>query len=77
MAQLRHQALNLVQKREKVEVKAPSKRISDYFGEMAFTKSQMQSTLSPDVFKRVTDSIKNRKKIDIFQSHLAVDEYLE
>ncbi len=65
MAQLRHQALNLVQKREKVDVQAPSKRISDYFGEMAYTKAQMQSTLSPDVFKRVTESIKNRKKIDI------------
>lgn len=65
MAQLRHQALNLVQKRNKVDVKAPSKRISDYFGEMAFTKDQMQTTLSPDVFKRVTDCIKNRKKIDI------------
>ena len=38
MATLRNQALNLVQTRSKVEVKAPSKRISDYFGEMAFTK---------------------------------------
>lgn len=65
MAQLRHQALNLVQTREKVDVQAPSKRISDYFGEMAFTKAQMQSTLSPEVYKRVTDSIKNRKKVDI------------
>ncbi|MEQ9009534.1 MAG: glutamine synthetase III, partial [Ekhidna sp.] len=65
MAQLRHQALNLVQTREKVDVQAPSKRISEYFGEMAFTKAQMQSTLSPEVFKRVTDSIRNRKKVDI------------
>ncbi|WP_425390839.1 glutamine synthetase III [Ekhidna sp.] len=65
MAQLRHQALNLVQTRKKVDVKAPSKRISDYFGEMAFTKAQMQATLSPEVYKRITDSIKNRKKIDI------------
>lgn len=65
MAQLRHQALNLVQTREKVDVQAPSKRISEYFGEMAFTKAQMQTTLSPEVYKKVTDSIKNRKKVDI------------
>ncbi|MEQ9467313.1 MAG: glutamine synthetase III [Ekhidna sp.] len=65
MAQLRHQALNLVQTRKKVDVQAPSKRISDYFGEMAFTKAQMQATLSPEVYERVTDCIKNRKKIDL------------
>ncbi|NQZ75551.1 MAG: glutamine synthetase III [Ekhidna sp.] len=64
MAKLRHQALNLVQTREKVEVKAPSKRISEYFGEMAFTKAQMQAALSPDIFKKVTHSIRNRRKID-------------
>ena len=65
MAILRHQALNLVQTRKKVDVKAPSKRISNYFGEMAFTRAQMQTTLSPEVYSRVTDCIKNRKKIDI------------
>lgn len=65
MATLRHQALNLVQSRKKKEVSAPSKRISDYFGEMAYTKSQMENTLSPDVYKRVTHCIKNRKKIDL------------
>lgn len=65
MAQLRFNALNLVQNRKKVDVKAPSKRISEYFGEMAFTKKQMQSTLSPQVYKRVKDAIDNRKRIDI------------
>lgn len=65
MAKLRFNALNLVQNRKKVDVKAPSKRISEYFGEMAFTKKQMQSTLSPQVYKRVKDAIDNRKKIDI------------
>jgi glutamine synthetase len=65
MAHLRFNALNLVQNRKKVDVKAPSKRISEYFGEMAFTKKQMQSTLSPQVYKRVKDAIDNRKKIDI------------
>ena len=65
MSQLRFNALKLVQSREKIDVQAPSKRISDYFGEMAFTKSQMQATLSPDVFKKVVFAIENRKKIDI------------
>lgn len=65
MAHLRFSALNLVQSRKKVDVKAPSKRISDYFGEMAFTQAQMQATLSPDIYKKVTYAINNRKKIDI------------
>lgn len=65
MAHLRFNALNLVQNRKKVDVQAPSKRISDYFGEMAFGQNQMKATLSPEVYKRVADAIKNRKKIDI------------
>lgn len=65
MAHLRFNALNLVQNRKKVEVTAPSKKISDYFGEMAFGQDQMKSVLSPAVFKRVADAIRNRKKIDI------------
>lgn len=65
MAHLRFNALNLVQNRKKVEVVAPSKKISDYFGDMAFGQSQMKSALSPGVFKRVADAIKHRKKIDI------------
>jgi glutamine synthetase len=65
MAQLRFNALNLVQNRNKVEVESPSKRISEYFGEMAFGQEQMKITLSPEVFKRVAYAIENRKKIDI------------
>lgn len=65
MAHLRFNALNLVHSRNKVDVVAPSKKISEYFGEMAYTKSQMQATLSPDVFKKVAYAIDNRKKIDI------------
>ncbi len=65
MAHLRFNALNLVQNRKKVDIQAPSKRISDYFGEMAFGQEQMRSTLSPEVYKRIADAIKNRKKIDL------------
>ncbi len=65
MAHLRFNALHTLQNRKKVNVEAPSKRISEYFGELAFGKDQMQATLSPDIFTRVTDAIKTRKKIDM------------
>ncbi|MEQ9404513.1 MAG: glutamine synthetase III [Cyclobacteriaceae bacterium] len=65
MAHLRFNALNLVQNRKKIDVTAPSKKISEYFGELAFGQDQMKETLSPEVFKRVADAIRNRKKIDL------------
>lgn len=64
MAYLRFSALNLVQSRQKIEVTAPSKKISDYFGELTFGLSQMRSSLSQEVFSRVEFAIENRKKID-------------
>ncbi|MGB3468975.1 MAG: glutamine synthetase III, partial [Cyclobacteriaceae bacterium] len=64
MAHLRFKALDFVNNRKKVEVKASSNKISDYYGEMSFGPEQMQSTLSPEVFKKVTNSIENRKRID-------------
>lgn len=64
MAKLRYNALDLVQKRSKVEVKPPSKKISDYFGELTFSSAKMKETLSPEVYKKVDYAIKNRKKID-------------
>lgn len=64
MANLRFSALNLVQSRQKVAVTNPSKKISDYFGEMAFGIKQMRSALSPEIFKKVEFAIDNRKKID-------------
>ena len=65
MAHLRINALNLVQSRQKVDVEVPSKRISDYYGELVFGKEEMRATLSPRVFKRVVETINNRKKIDM------------
>lgn len=65
MAHLRVNALNLVQTRQKIDVVAPSKRISDYYGELVFDRKQMQFTLSPEVFERVMSTIKHRKKIDV------------
>jgi len=65
MAHLRINALNLVQSRQKVEVEAPSKRIFDYYGDLVFGQDQMQARLSSEVFKRLMDAIKNRRKIDM------------
>jgi len=65
MAHLRINALNLVQSRQKVDVEVPSKRISDYYGELVFGKEEMRATLSPRVFNRVVETINNRKKIDM------------
>lgn len=65
MAHLRFNALHTLQNRKKVNVEAPSKRISEYFGELAFGTAQMQATLSPDIFKKVTEAIRTRKKIDM------------
>ena len=65
MSQLRFNALNLAQQRKKIEVHAPSNNISDYFGNMAFTEKSMKARLSEEVFKRLSNCIKHRKKIDI------------
>ena len=65
MSQLRFNALNLAQQRKKIEVHAPSNNISDYFGDMAFTEKSMKARLSEEVFKRLSNCIKHRKKIDI------------
>ena len=65
MAQLRFNALQTLQNRAKVDVKAPSKKISDYFGELVFDQKQMRTLLAPEMYKRVTYAINNRKKIDM------------
>jgi len=64
MAHLRFHALNLVQNRTKVEVKAPSAKVSDYFGELAFDMDEMKKVLSAQVYEKVSYAIKKRKKID-------------
>ncbi len=64
MAHLRFNALNLVQNRGKVEVKAPSANISDYFGELSFDIEEMRKVLSSEVYDKVSYAIRKRKKID-------------
>ncbi|MBN7815748.1 glutamine synthetase III family protein [Algoriphagus pacificus] len=64
MATLRQQALSMVQARQRVTVKAPSNKISDYFGTNVFGTAQMKVSLAPSVFKKVMEAIDKGTKID-------------
>lgn len=64
MAHLRFRALEQLSNRPKIHVEFPSAKASDFFGENTFGLSQMKSTLSSDVFKQVSQSIKIGSKID-------------
>lgn len=64
MALLRFRSLEQAANRILPEVKTPSNKISDYFGENAFGIEKMQETLSPDVFEKVRYYIDKGKKID-------------
>jgi glutamine synthetase len=64
MAHLRFRALEQLSNRQKIHVEFPSAKASDFFGENIFGLSQMKTTLSSDVFKQVSQSIKNGQKID-------------
>lgn len=64
MAKLRFRALEALSSRKKVEVKLPSSKISDYFGQNAFGITQMRSALAPDIFEKVVHGIKHGKKVD-------------
>ncbi len=64
MAILRFQALSQISSRPFINVKAPSEKASDYFGEKAFGPDKMRENLSPEVFKKVDYAIKKGKKID-------------
>ncbi|MEB2779971.1 glutamine synthetase III [Algoriphagus persicinus] len=64
MATLRQQALALVQTRQRVAVKAPSNKISDFFGTNTFGTAQMKVSLAPSSFKRVMEAIDKGTKID-------------
>ncbi len=64
MAQLRFEALRKLGERPRVHVDLPTPSVSKFFGENVFGVEQMRSTLSPTVFKKVSQAIKNHEKID-------------
>jgi glutamine synthetase len=64
MASLRFEALKKLSSRERVPVELPKPLVSEFFGENVFGIEQMKATLSPAVFKKVSEAIKNHEKID-------------
>jgi glutamine synthetase len=64
MAQLRFDALKKLSNRPRVHVDLPSPNVSKFYGENVFGVEQMRASLSPAVFKRVSQAIKNHEKID-------------
>jgi len=64
MAHLRFRALEQLSNRPKIHVEMPSAKASDFFGESVFGIEQMRATLSPAVFKQVSQSIKHGEKVD-------------
>lgn len=64
MAQLRFRALEQLSNRPKIHVEMPSAKASDFFGESVFGIEQMRATLSPAIFKQVSQSIKHGEKVD-------------
>ncbi|MDH5602810.1 MAG: glutamine synthetase III [Cyclobacteriaceae bacterium] len=65
MAYLRFKALEEANNRPKVRPQAPSTKISDYFESEVFGLSQMEKSLSPEVFKTVKRAIEKGQKIDV------------
>ncbi len=64
MAKLRFEALKRLSQRPSVHADLPSSNVSKFYGEHVFGPEQMRATLSPAVFKKVTQAIKNHEKID-------------
>ena len=64
MAYLRFKALDDVQSRPQIRVDAPSKKVSDFFGENTFDLEKMRETLSPDVYKKIKKAIYKGTKVD-------------
>ena len=54
----------MVQARERISVQAPSPKISDYFGSQVFGLKEMEESLAPSIFKRVSIAIEKGTKID-------------
>jgi len=64
MSTLRFEALKKLSERVPVSVDAPSDKVSDFFGVNVFGIDKMKATLSPAVFKKVSNAIKNHEKVD-------------
>ncbi|MBC7923989.1 MAG: glutamine synthetase III [Ferruginibacter sp.] len=64
MATLRFKALEVAQARPAAVVRAPSSKVSDYYGTNVFGTEAMRSTLTPDTFKKLTRAVESGEKIE-------------
>ncbi|MCB0540914.1 MAG: glutamine synthetase III, partial [Bacteroidetes bacterium] len=64
MENLRRKGVDNTIGREKVQVKLPSKRISEYYAENVFTDETMKKYISEEAYISIKDSINNKTKID-------------
>lgn len=64
MAHLRFEALKKLNERAPVNVELHTPYVSKFFGENVYGVEQMRATLSPAVFKKVSQSIRNHEKVD-------------
>ncbi|HRJ28298.1 MAG TPA: glutamine synthetase III [Cyclobacteriaceae bacterium] len=64
MAQLRFEALKRLNDIPRMHMDLPAPRVSDFFGENVFSMDQMRASLSPSVYKKVSQAIKFHEKID-------------
>lgn len=64
MSNTKNKAIETVQNRERIDVKLPSNRVSDFFGQNVFNDSAMKKYLSEEAYQSVKTSIEVGSKID-------------
>ncbi|MFT3737843.1 MAG: glutamine synthetase III [Breznakibacter sp.] len=64
MSTLRFQALKDLLEKKTVDIKLPSTKVSDYYGQLVFSEDVMRNYLSKDIFRAVTDAAKAGEPID-------------
>ncbi len=65
MATLRFKALEETLKRKPVEVTAPGKNVSDYFGMYVFDRQKMEKHLPKEAYKAIVGAVDNGTRIDL------------
>lgn len=70
MAKIRQLSIEIAQNRPKQQVSIPDTKIENYYKELIFDKSVMQATLSPENFRKFTETQQN----DLEISELLADE---
>lgn len=68
MSNIRFIALQQSWARSKKETRVPDKKVSDYFGELAFNRAAMQEFLPMEVYKKVMNAIETGTKLDRYVS---------